>query len=87
MKLLQQKQMPVKWKMFTSEDCIRGNNYVQPTTLSRQRLFHVQPFNDRHHEKAIELLKEFWRLKDRNFTPTVTWKIKGEFLPFNLETN
>ena len=37
--------------------------------------------------KDIVLSKDFCRTKDGNFTPSVTWKIKQECLPFTVRTN
>ena len=51
--------------------------------FKRRYANHKKSFKYAKYEKETELSKEYWRLKNKNETPIVTWKIKKKCTPFN----
>lgn len=45
------------------------------TTFKQRYANHKKSFNTAKYKKDTELSKEVWRIKDKNYTPLITWKI------------
>ena len=44
---------------------------------------HKKSFNNEYYRNETELAKEIWKIKSKNYTPTISWKIVRKCLPFN----
>ena len=56
------------------------------TTFKKRYSNHKKTFNHEKYEHESELSKEIWRLKHKNITPKITWKIVNKCTPFNRTT-
>ena len=52
------------------------------TTFKLRYANHKKSFANRKYEKNTELANEYWRLKDLNAQPRITWKIKKKCMPY-----
>ena len=46
-----------------------------------------QSFNINKYKNDTEILKEVWRIKAKNYTPKITWKIIRKCKSYNLSSN
>lgn len=56
---------------------------ISETTFKVRYANHKKSFNHKRYEKETELSKEVWRLKDKNFEPNITWKIRKKCPSFS----
>ena len=54
------------------------------TTFKLRYANHKKSFANRMYEKSTELAIEYWRLKDLNVNPRITWKIKKKCRAYNV---
>ena len=59
---------------------------ISESTFKKRFANHKKSFNIKKYEKDTELSKEYWKIKEKNYTPLVTWKIIKKCSPYNPNT-
>ena len=60
---------------------------IAETTFKKRYANHLKSFNTKKYENDTELSKEVWKIKQKNQTPIITWKVLKQCPPFNTINN